>query len=155
MLEEVAAIIGCVTGVLSLAGVVYLIGYWKGGIDTWKKSHEEEHKKYPPSETALMCKTMWDIFIVAALKDRPDLATHQSPYRLTPQGQDLIPQDVKDTLCQIPKEELDREAIANGWLVVSHLGLERIEAIAHSKKLSVPEAVAIFSTFLENHTNHY
>lgn len=161
MLEMVAAIIGSITGILSLAGIVYLVGYWKGGIDTWKKAHdawqkthEEEHRKYPPGEIALMVKTMWDIYVVGPLHDRPDLATHLSPFKLTETGTSLIPDDIKAQLCEVKKNPMDPEAVASGWLVVRNLGLDRIETLAKEKQLSVPETIAILSTYLENHTDH-
>jgi hypothetical protein len=154
MLEMVAAIIGCITGVASLFGIVWLLAYWKGGIDAWRKAHEEEHRKYPAGELALMVKTMWDIYVVGPLHDRPDLATHQSPFKLTETGASLIPDEIKAELCEVKKNPMDPEAVATGWLVVKNLGMDRIEALAKDKSLSVPETIAILSTYLENHTNH-
>lgn len=153
-MEHVASIIGAVSGLLSLAGVIYLVGYWKGGIDTWRKAHEEEHKKYPPGEIAIMCKTLWDIYVVDALRQHPELAQHGSPYKLTPQGNDLIPDEIKHLLEKVPSNPLDREAIASGWLVVKHLGLETIEQMAKDQQLTVQAAIAILSTYLENNTNN-
>jgi hypothetical protein len=154
MFQTVASIIGTITGLVSLAGIIYLIGYWKGGIDTWRKSHEEEHKKYPASEIALMCKTMWDIYVVDALRKHPELAQHSSPFKLTEQGDRLIPEHLKTALCKIPTNPTNREAIATGWLVVKHLGIAAIEQMAKEKELSVQEAIAVLSTYLETHTDN-
>ena len=155
MIETIASIIGSITGVISLLGIIYLIAYWKGGIDTWKRAHEEEHRKYPPAEIAMMCKTLWDIYVVDALRTRPDLAEHHSAYKLTPNGEDLIPDDMKTSLSQVKKNPIDPEALASGWLVVKEIGMERIETLAKQKNLNVPETIAILSTFLENHINHH
>lgn len=154
MFTEVLAAVGAISGVVSLGGVAYGLVYWKGCVDTWRQAHEEEHKKYPPGETALMCKTMWDIYIVDALRQRPDLATRKSPYRLTDTAQMMIPEDVKGILCEIAGKPYDKEAWASGWLVVRYLGVERIEKIAKEEKLSVQEAIAILGTYLENHSNN-
>lgn len=153
-MEALTALIGAISGILSLAGVVYLVGYWKGEVDTRIKAHEDQLCKYPPGEIALMCKTMWDIYIVDVLRQRPDLAHHTSPFKLTKQGDDLIPQPLKESLDQIKCNPLDREAVASGWLVVKHLGITTIEQLAKEKALSVQEAIAILSTYLDQHTNN-
>lgn len=146
---DIASIIGAVTGCLSLAGIIYLVGYLKGTIDTKVKCLEQ----YPPAETALMAKTMWDIYVVDALRQRPDLAQHASSFKLTQNGNNLIPNDIKSLLTRIDFNPIDSEALATGWLVVKVLGLPTIEKMAREKDLSVQEAIAILSTFLDEHKN--
>jgi hypothetical protein len=155
MLADIERIVGIAAGLLSLAGFIYIVAFWKGGLDNWRKSVQEEREKYPPGETCLMVKTMWDIYVVGALKDRPDLATHQSPFKLTPDAENLIPKEVKDELCGVDIRPEDAENVASGWLVVKVLGLDRIEHISREKKLSMPETIAILSTYLDNHCNHF
>lgn len=161
MWETIAAIVGSVTGIISLGGLIYLLGNklgwlkaWKESVDAWMKAHDDNFQKYPPGETALMCKTMWDIYVVGALRDRPDLATHQSAFKLTPNGIDLIPDKIKEALSRIEVLPQDKESLATGWLVVKNLGIPTIETLAKEKDLSVPEAIAILSTYLDNHTNN-
>jgi len=154
MLEQIASLIGAITGTVSLGGIVYLIGYWKGSVDTRIKAHEDQFCKYPPGEISLMCKTMWDIYVVEALRQRPDLAQHASPFKLTQQGQDLIPDSHKQALDQVKCNPLDREAVASGWLVVKYLGLTSIEQMAKEKSLSIQEAIAILSTYLVERLNN-
>ncbi len=153
---DLFAIIGAVSGVISIVGLVYLLGVWKGGVDSKLKDIARLLSQYPPSETALMTKTLWDIYVVDALRNRPDLAEHQSAYKLREEGEDLIPDHLKAEICQISKnlaivENCNKsEAIASGWLVVKYLGMEAISQMADEKGLSVQESIAILSTYLIN-----
>jgi len=151
---DLAAIIGAVSGVASILGLAYLLGVWKGGVDSKLRDITRLLSQYPPPETALMTKTLWDIYVVDALRNRPDLAEHQSAYKLRKEGEDLIPDNLKAELCQISRN-LDEncnksEAIASGWLVVKYLGMEAISRMAEEKGLSVQESIAILSTYLVN-----
>ena len=153
---DLAAIIGAVSGVASILGLAYLLGVWKGGVDSKLKDITRLLSQYPPSETALMTKTLWDIYVVDALRNRPDLAEHQSAYKLKKEGEDLIPDHLKAELCQIYKnpsigENCNKsEDIASGWLVVKYLGLAAIARMAEEKELSVQESIAILSCYLVN-----
>ena len=153
---ELAAIIGAVSGVISILCIVYLLGVWKGGVDSKLKDQAQLLSQYPPSETALMTKTLWEIYVVDALRNRPDLAEHQSTYKLRKEGEDLIPDHLKAELCQISKNLVSvencnkSEAISSGWLVVKYLGIEAISRMAEEKGLSVQEAIAILSTYFVN-----
>jgi len=148
-MENIASIIGAVSGLISLVGIIYLVGYWKGGIDSRMKAHEDQLSKYPPGETALMCKTMWDIYVVDALRQHPELAQHSSAFKLTKQGVELIPDHLKLSLEKIKCNHMDREAVASGWLVVKSLGISAIEQMAKEKSLTVQETIALLSTYLE------
>lgn len=153
---DLVAIIGAVSGVVSIFGLAYLLGIWKGGVDSKLKDITELLSQYPPSETALMTKTLWDIYVVDALRNRPDLAERQSAYKLRKEGEDLISEHLKAELCQISKSlstlenRNKNEAIASGWLVVKYLGMETISRMAEEKGLSVQESIAILSTYLVN-----
>ena len=147
---DLAAIIGAVSGVASLLGLVYLLGVWKGGVDSKLRDITRLLSQYPPSETALMTKTLWDIYVVDALRNRPDLAEHSSAYKLTKVGEDLIPEYMKPLLERIPHNPLNREDIATGYLVVKYVGLDSISKMAEDKQLNVQEAIAILSTYFVN-----
>lgn len=153
-MQEIASIVGAISGILSFLGIIYVIGYWKGGVDTRLKAHEDQLCKYPPGEIALMCKTMWDIYVVDALRQHPELAQHSSSFKLTQQGADLIPDHVKLSLEKIKGNPLDREAVASGWLVVKSLGISAIEQMAKEKSLSLQDAIAILSAYLDAHGNN-
>lgn len=153
-MEAIASIIGAISGLLSLVGIIYLVGYWKGGVDNQLKGHHDQLSKYPLSEIALMSKTMWDIYVVDALRQHPELAQHSSPFKLTQQGADLIPDHLKLSLEKIKCNPMDREAVASGWLVVKSLGISVIEQMAKEKSLSLQEAIAILSTYLDAHGNN-
>ncbi len=154
MWSTIGIIVALVEGALALGTLLFTLIYWKGGMDQWRKAHEDEHNKYPVAETFLMCKTMWECWEKDALGKRPDLAHHSSAFKLTQDGQDLIPEPIKETLCEMAKVTLDKEDLFTGWLVVTHLGIPAIETIAKEKKLSVQETIAILSTYVANFINN-
>ncbi|GAI60066.1 unnamed protein product [marine sediment metagenome] len=145
---DIAGIVGAVSGSLSLLGIVYLFGVWRGKVD----SALNELKNYPPAEMWTMTKTLWDIYVVEALHHRPDLAERGSSFKLKKEGEDLIPEYMKPLLKRIPRNPLNSEGIASGYLVVKHIGLELIGKMAEDKQLNVQEAIAILSCYLETHS---
>jgi len=147
---EITSIIGAISGVASLIGLVYLIGVWKGKVDSNLTRANDLLSKYPPQEFALMTKTLWDIYVVDALRSRPDLADHHSAFKLKKEGEDLIPDDIKQDLDKLHNPEVNDESLASGWLVVKFLGMERVSQMAEAKGLSVQEAIAILSTYLSD-----
>lgn len=153
-MENIAGIIGAVSGCLSLLGIVYLFGVWRGKVDNAINVLSEVVKNYPPAEMWTMTKTLWDIYVIEALHHRPDLAEHGSRFRLKKEGEDLIPDHMKTLLKRIIRNPYNSEAIATGYLVVKHIGLELINEMAEQKKLSVQEAIALLSTYLENTTDN-
>lgn len=146
---DVASIIGVISGCLSLVGIVYLLGYWKGQVDSKLREMQQMMTAYPPAELSLMTKTLWDIYVVDALRARPDLAEHHSAFHLKKEGHDLIPSHLKEALDNIPLNPDNRNAVASGWLVVKHLGMGHITQMAEQQKLSVQEAIAILSCYLD------
>ena len=153
MPDNIVSIVGAVSGCLSLFGLVYLFGIWRGKVDSALNELKNCIKNYPPAEMWTMTKTLWDIYVVDALRNRPDLAEHQSAYKLRKEGEDLIPEHLKAELCQISKNPSigeQGEAIASGWLVVKCLGMEAISRMAEEKELSIQESIAILSTYLVN-----
>jgi len=148
-MSDIAAIIGAISGCISLLGIVYLFGVWRGKVDSTLRSFEQGLKNYPPGEMWTMVKTLWDIYVVDALQHRPDLAEHGSPFKLKKEGKCLIPDDLKPLLDRIPRNPSNHEAIASGYLVVKYIGLDRIGTMAEKKGLSIQEAIALLSTYLD------
>jgi len=148
-MEQIASVVGAVTGCISLLGIVYLFGVWRGKVDTALNSFKQCIKDYPPAEMWTMTKTLWDVYVMEALRHRPDLASHGSAYKLKKEGEDLIPDYMKPLLDQIPRNPFNTESVASGYLVVKHIGLDLIGKMAEEKELSVQEAIAILSTYLE------
>lgn len=153
-MENIPAIIGAVSGVVSLLTIVYLVGFWKGKIEAQLGNIVQSMQKYPPEETAVMTKTLYDIYVVDALRKRPDLAEHHSSYKLKPEGHNLIPDDIKQELDKFHTNPTNKEAIASGWLVVKCLGVERVSQMAEQKGLSTQEAIAILSAYLDEKNPH-
>ncbi|MBA7696913.1 hypothetical protein ES703_105567 [subsurface metagenome] len=149
MPDNIVSIVGAVSGCLSLFGLVYLFGIWRGKVDSALNELKNCIKNYPPAEMWTMTKTLWDIYVVDALRNRPDLAEHQSAYKLRKEGEDLIPEYMKPLLERISHNPLNNEAIATGYLVVKHIGLDLIGKMAEEKQLNVQEAIAILSCYLD------
>ena len=150
---EIASIVGAVSGCLSLIGIVYMLGIWRGRVDSALKETRDNMQNYPPAEMWTMVKTLWEVYVVSALHHRPDLAEHGSGFRLKREGEDLIPDHLKALLERIPRNPDNNELIATGYLVVKHIGIDLINEMAEQKTLSVQEAIAILSTYLEAHSN--
>lgn len=161
MWEEIGALVAIFMAVVTVAGWVIIGVIWKAGMDAWrnsinewKKSQDEDRKKYPPDVTALQLNTLWKLYVVEPLEHRPDLATHRSPFKLTKQAEELIPADLKTQLERLCTSHQEPEALASGWLVYQNLGEDRIQKFAAGAKLSVQEALAVLSTYLEGQCNH-
>ncbi|MBA7646979.1 hypothetical protein ES703_54747 [subsurface metagenome] len=152
-MHDLAGLIGAISGSVSLLGIIYLLGVWRGKIDTTINAFKESIKNYPPAEMWTMTKTLWEIYVVEALHHRPDLAEHGSGFRLKKEGEDLIPDYMLPLLQRIPRNPFNTEAVATGYLVVKHIGLELISKMAEEKKLTVQESIAILSTHLEANTD--
>jgi len=150
--HDIAGIIGAVSGCISLVGIVYFLGVWRGKIETSVKELKEVIKNYPPAEMWTMTKTLWDIYVIEALHHRPDLAEQGSGFHLKREGEDLIPDHMKALLDGIPHNpSFNNEGNATGYMAVKYIGLELIGKMAEEKGLSVQEAIAILSCYLDGH----
>lgn len=148
-MDTILPVIGAVSGLLAIVGVVGMWYYWKGQVDATVGAWRKDCEKYPPAEIWMMCTTMWRVFIDDTLHKRPDLAETRSPYRLKDKGKDMIPDTIKKKLDEIPINPGTNEDVANGWLAVKFVGLNHISDMAKGNGLSVQEAVAVLSTYLD------
>jgi hypothetical protein len=133
--QQAAVIIGCLGGAIGIIQGIYFFGSWKGKMTT-------------------MVETMWDIYVKDALSKRPDLATHNSPYKLTKEVEDKIPSNIRDRLTDIRCQFKKKENIVSGYTVAQELGSEIIEKTAADMELGIQETIAVLSTYLLNHPNY-
>lgn len=150
-MHDVAGLIGAITGSCSLLGIAFFLGVWRGKVDSALRDCKETIKSYPPAEMWTMTKTLWDIYVISALHNRTDLAEHGSGFKLKEEGENLIPDHIKKLLVASPHNPYNREDIATGYLVVKSIGMNRIQQMAEEKKLTVQEAIAILSCYLDAH----
>lgn len=146
MIESIASVIGAITGSLSLIGFIYTIGYWKGKVD----SSLDQIKAHPPAEIHQMVKTMWEVYVVDALRGKPELANHGSAYRLKPEAEDLIPPIIKKALAEFPvcaNSHGPRDAHA--YLVVKCLGVSAMRDLSDQLNMSVRETTALLALYME------
>ena len=153
--QDVSSLIGAITGGLSILGLVWFAAFWKGRVDSALEAINKTLTECPPHEVALMAKTLWDIYVIDALRARPDLAEQHSPWRL--KQPEIIPAHLKTALDEIPLKTVCQEDVANGYLVVKTLGLGPIARMALQEHMTVQEAIAVLSTYLDmrarsNHT---
>lgn len=157
-MDDFIQILSIVSGTVSLAGVIYLLGHWKGQIDAKTKILDQ----YSISDLALMIKTLWDVYVMDVLHQRPDLIQHNSPYHVTAKGEELIPPEIRRKLtCAINSEgeellppEIRRkvtcainEGCPRAWHVIKQVGLPTIEKIAEEKGLTVQQTIAILAIY--------
>ena len=76
-MSDIFRLAGIITWVISLMGTIYLLGYWKGGVDAFIRQAQECNNKYPPAELGLQVKTFWQIYSVEALRQKPELTEGQ------------------------------------------------------------------------------
>lgn len=153
-LESITSMIGAISGCLSLLTVLYFVVYWKAGVDSDRKAWRDNNEQYPPAEMWTMVKTLWDVYVMDALRHRPDLAEHGSGFKLKEEGHDVIPDYMKPLLDNIPHNPSLNDDIATGYLVVKNIGLETIVKMSEEKGLSIQETIAILSTYLEEAIEH-
>ena len=153
-MHDLPGIIGAVSGCISLLGIVYLAGIWRGEVNSALKKFNQNLDQYPPAEMWTMTKTLWEVYVISALHHRPDLAEHGSGYTLKREGEDLIPEYLKAQLKRIPRNHGNHEDIASGYLVVKHIGIDQINEMAELKLITVQETIAIMSCWLDVHSNH-
>jgi hypothetical protein len=161
MWEEIGTLVAVFMAVVTVIGWVIIGVIWKTGmdswrksIDDWKKSQEDQCKQYPPNVMAFQLNTLWKLYVDQPLENRPDLATHRSPYKLTKDAEDLIPAELKTQLTNLCAVHQEHEVVATGWLVYENVGEERLQKFAAGAKLSIQEALAVLSTYLECQCNH-
>ncbi len=142
-MTDITGLIGAVSGLISLLGIVYLVGVWKGRFETKLGNIQEELREHSPAETALMARTMWDIYVVEALRARPDLAEPGSGFHLKKEGEDLISEEIKEALNRFGT----CKAGCSGWEIVSALGVDTISRMAEEKGLTIQQSIAILTTY--------
>ena len=150
--QAASIIIGCIGGLLAIVNYISTRSAWRGSIDSKIKLLTECMNSYPPAEMYTMVKALWKIYVLDALSQRPDLASHSSPLKLYPATENLIPEDVRESLDVLRRQRKDD--IKTGFTVADHFGPDKITEIAKRMGTGPQLTVAILSTYLENSNNH-
>jgi hypothetical protein len=143
-----ASIVGAITGTISLFIVIWGLAVWKGAIETKVKALDDCQEKYPPAELSVMVKTLWDVYIIGGLQNRPDLASHSSPYRLHDTTRDMIPANVKEILDTKVTSSVDGKVPCLGYQIVKAIGESPLIELSKSIGLSLQETISILVTYV-------
>ncbi len=142
MQATIFAIVGAVSGIVSLLGIAYMIGLWRGRVETRVESLESQIREHPLAEIAMMVHTLWDIYVLDALRDRPDLVEHSSRYRLKKEAEHLVPQEIRDML-----DQLDCCGLTPAWAVVKAVGMQKISHMANHNGFTVQQTIGILTAY--------
>ena len=145
MINEVSVLVAIILGALSIVGLLYRFLIRDAKVDSMMSQLE----KYSIPEMALQVKTLWQISVVEALHNRSDLATHQSPLKITEKGESLIPEDIKQLLLnhKITIKKSCKETNSGSWIVITCLGMDRILQLSKDLSLSLTITLALLTVF--------
>ena len=97
MHAETLGLIGTLTGGFSvisgIIGLGYVLGFWKGRVDTTLKEFRDKFDACNCQQTAeqtVMVNTLWQVYVIDALRRLPDLAEQHSPWHLKAPAQSMI-----------------------------------------------------------------
>jgi len=148
MTQEIASLIGAISGSLSLLMLIYLAGVWKGKVDNHIKVVDQEREKYSQPEMYRMIKTLWDAYVIDPLHCRPGISQHHSPVRLTEIGLQFIPVEFRDKLDSVVSAY--DENIVTGYVVSQLFPMDELMNLAEQNKQTIQETIAILSCYLKN-----
>lgn len=144
----IAIVISIVATAISLAGILFGIGYWRGKVDNELKWLKEKCQSYSdakiPDRVAKMeakFELVWEVFTEQVLTDRPHLATRQSPLKLTAQALEATA-EVRACL------ELSNHTTPSDKVLVdvpAQIGLVKLKDIANRHSMTLAELLAIIS----------
>jgi hypothetical protein len=119
-----SAVVGALTGILSLVGIIYMLGY-----------------KFSRIETRL--DLIWSIFVEDALRQqvRRGNLTHSSPYKLNRSltSESFLNKDVISVLRKKPQLTNDQLAIE----IISKVGFDSISSLSMKYDMTTQEYVAL------------
>jgi hypothetical protein len=121
------AIIGIITGMISLAGFIYTNAIWRGKIET------------------KVC-TLWEVFMEESMRPHPEYATHNSPLTLTAKGRKLIQDDELDNFCLeiIKNYNIDKMHISDlVEKIIKEIPIERLRKMAKEKNITLSQLVSM------------
>ncbi len=138
----ISEILSILALIISLAGALYSVAYWRGKVDKELKDYSEA--KIPDRLTKIESKfeLVWAAFTEQVLSDRPHLATHSSPYKLTAQAE-LATEDVMFCL-----DNLENHTTTSDKVLVNlpaKLGIDKLKQIATKHQLTLGELLAVIS----------
>jgi len=97
---QIVALIGCITGIASLIGLIYAVGFKLGSLAT-------------------KVDTLWTIYILYPLQEliSQGYVRMASPYMLTSKGEEILPEDLKIKIQEMVRNKKFRKIAKKGCIV--------------------------------------
>lgn len=140
-------ILSIVAILLSIAGVIYGVAYWRGKVDSELGIYREAKMLERLTKMETKFDFVWSVFVEQLLTERPHLATKQSPLRPTEQGQLALSEIMG---CLDSKSVSLTDQIL--YDIPQRIGIDKLRDIADRHKVTLAELLALIS--LELSTNH-
>jgi hypothetical protein len=145
---EATAIIALVLGIVSLMSTILLVGVWKGRIEADVSIIKKELEKYNIAEIASEVHTLWEVYVVDAMRSHPNLAQQHSPLKITEEGINEIPPEIQQALEKFPVCHTENGDIP-AWDAVKCLGLPVIQQVANTKGWTLQKTIALLGLYLK------
>ncbi|MFQ6062473.1 MAG: hypothetical protein ACE5J9_04770 [Methanosarcinales archaeon] len=153
-LVTLGAILGSVTGIISLASIIYFAGFKLGKmttqIDTIAQditTLKEGHQKIGKMATQL--DLLWEIYARIPLMksvDSSNVGVGSKKYVLTEKGKALLPEDLKEDLRKVALK-LGKIEFKDAAFIIKEIGIDRLTDIALDKKIGLDELITFITLY--------
>ena len=146
-LTRIVALIGCITGIASLIGLIYAIGFKLGAVAT-------------------KVETLWTIYILhlnplksvdGKMLRKQELISHvrmESPYMLTSKGEEILPEDLKIKIREIVRSKKFRKIAKKIEdvvpLILDKVGIDRLGEVATKAEMNTANIAIVASLYALN-----
>ncbi|MFQ6071248.1 MAG: hypothetical protein ACE5KT_00905 [Methanosarcinales archaeon] len=146
-LVTLGAILGSVTGIISLASIIYFAGFKLGKmttqIDTIAQditTLKEGHQKIGKMATQL------DRIPLMKSVDSSNVGVGSKKYVLTEKGKALLPEDLKEDLRKVALK-LGKIEFKDAAFIIKEIGIDRLTDIALDKKIGLDELITFITLY--------
>jgi len=138
-LTQIVALIGCITGIASLIGLIYAIGFKLGAVAT-------------------KVETLWTIYVLHPLQEliSQGYVRMESPYMLTSKGEEILPEDLKIKIREIVRSKKFRKIAKKDSiedvvpLILDKVGIDRLGEVATKAEMNTANIAIVASLYALN-----
>ena len=148
---QIVALIGCITGIASLIGLIYAIGFKLGAVAT-------------------KVETLWTIYVLhlkplksvdGKILRKQELISQgyvriESPYMLTSKGEEILPEDLKIKIREIVRSKKFRKIAKKDSiedvvpLMLDKVGMDRLGEVASKAEMNTANIAIVASLYALN-----